>query len=100
MGFVISYFLYFAVQTLSNMKYQTEFAKGSTIASVRATLKENLKRILNYPKPKRSKSAEGIKKQPQNKLQEAVEEVLLSILKKLAVRSLALPRCAVQQHES
>ena len=40
MGIIVIYFLYFAVQILSRTKYQTAFASGSTIASVRATKKE------------------------------------------------------------
>ena len=40
MGFVINYFLYFAVQILSKTKYHTALAKGSTIASVRAIIKD------------------------------------------------------------
>ena len=40
MGIIVIYFLYFAVQILSRTKYQTAFASGSTIASVRAIIKE------------------------------------------------------------
>ena len=38
MGKIINkfYFLIFEAQNLSNKKYQTEFARGSTIASVKA----------------------------------------------------------------
>ena len=39
-GLFINYFLYFAVQILSKTKYQTALANGSTIASVRAIIKE------------------------------------------------------------
>ena len=41
-GSIINYFLYLAVQTLSNTKYQTALAIGSTIASVKAIVNETL----------------------------------------------------------
>ena len=54
MGIIIIYFLYFAVQTLSRTKYQTAFASGSTIASVRAIIKEtfatNIKTVMAIAK--------------------------------------------------
>ena len=54
MGFVLNYFLYFAVQILSKTKYQTAFANGSTIASVRATIKDtsaiNIKTVIAIAK--------------------------------------------------
>ena len=54
MGFVISYFLYLAVQTLSKTKYQTAFANGSTIASVSAIIKgtfaTNIKTVIAIAK--------------------------------------------------
>ena len=42
MGFIINYFLYLDVQTLSRTKYQTALAIGSTIASVKAIINETL----------------------------------------------------------
>ena len=42
MGSIINYFLYLTVQTLSNTKYQTALAIGSTIASVKAIVNETL----------------------------------------------------------
>ena len=53
-GIIVVYFLYFAVQTLSSTKYQTAFASGSTIASVRAIIKEtfaiNIKTVIAIAK--------------------------------------------------
>ena len=42
MGSIINYFLYLEDQTLSNTKYQTALAIGSTIASVKAIMNETL----------------------------------------------------------
>ena len=53
-GFIINYFLYLAVQILSRTKYQIAFANGSTIASVRATIKDtsaiNIKTVIAIAK--------------------------------------------------
>ena len=40
MGTTLNYLLILEAQNLSSKKYQTEFARGSTIASVRATANE------------------------------------------------------------
>ena len=48
------FFLYLLVQILSRTKYQTAFAKGSTIASVRAIIKAtsaiNIKTVIAIAK--------------------------------------------------
>ena len=54
MGFILNYFLYLAVQILSNTKYQMALANGSTIASVRAIIKDtsaiNIKTVIAIAK--------------------------------------------------
>ena len=54
MGTTIDYFLYLAVQILSRTKYQIALANGSTIASVRATIKDtsaiNIKTVMAMAK--------------------------------------------------
>ena len=53
-GSIINYFLYLAVQILSRTKYQIALANGSTIASVRATIKDtsaiNIKTVIAIAK--------------------------------------------------
>ena len=53
-GSIINYFLYLAVQILSRTKYQIALANGSTIASVRATIKDtsaiNIKTVMAIAK--------------------------------------------------
>ena len=52
--FYKNYLLYFAVQILSKMKYQIALANGSTIASVRAIIKDtsaiNIKTVMAIAK--------------------------------------------------
>ena len=54
MGIILSYFFILEAQNLSSKKYQTEFASGSTIASVRATANEtsatNIKTVIAITK--------------------------------------------------
>ena len=54
MGTTITYFDIFDAQNLSNKKYQTALASGSTIASVNATIKDtsaiNIKTVIAIAK--------------------------------------------------
>mgnify|MGYP006140476025 CR=1 FL=1 len=54
MGTALKIFFYLEVQNLSSMKYQTEFASGSTMASVKATISEtsatNIKTVIAIKK--------------------------------------------------
>ena len=54
MGPIVNYFLYLAVQILSRIKYQIALANGSTIASVRAIIKDtsaiNIKTVMAIAK--------------------------------------------------
>ena len=47
MGSIVNYFFIFDAQNLSSKKYQTEFAKGSTIASVKAIINETSATSIN-----------------------------------------------------